>query len=334
MPAMPANNPFLSVMIPSYNDEEYIAQAMESVLNQPCQDLELIVRDDGSKDRTVEIARRYEREDPRVIVDSHPNVGIGRNRNEGMPLVRGKALIYLDDDDVFVPGFYTDETKELVASLFDRDIEVVVPARLVSDESLSGAYLDKVPLEGVFPGNGPASLNLRYEFSTMIYSTDVIRREDLRFCTRFPEMESIFRHQAVFCAKKVLFTNDLWLLVRRDNPTQVTKTWDVSSMLEVRAEEYAKLMEWHKARGTTGEVYDEMARRTEEAQRALEDNASSPASKPGLLRRMRDAARARRDYKRWVEGMEPFRNYIYSDEEGTRRLAHALDSIRAAADIC
>ena len=82
---------------------------------------------------------------------SHPNYGIGRNRNEGFQFVRGTCLIFLDDDDVLVPGFYTERTKAVIQQLFDHDIETVVPSRLHANEELTGCYLCRVPLEGVYP---------------------------------------------------------------------------------------------------------------------------------------------------------------------------------------
>lgn len=326
-----SDKPFLSVMLPVYNGEKYIAAAIESVIGQPCRDLEVIVLNDGSTDGTLEIAQGYARRDPRVKVHSHPNYGVGRNRNEGFRYVRGTCLIFLDDDDVLVPGFYTERTKTVIQELFDHDIETVVPSRLHADEGLTGCYLCRVPLEGVFPGNGEASLNLPYEFTTVIYRADVIERNHIRFSNGFPEMESIFRHRCVFCAKRALFTNDFHFIVRRDNPTQLTKVWDVDNMLHVRAEQYAELVEWHRARGTTGPVLDEMVRRTREAEEQL---AAYRPRRVSPLRRLRDRMRAVRDHRRWVEGMEPIEGYFYAGSpEAEAALDAALDSILGTAGI-
>ena len=175
-----SDTPFLTVMLPVYNGEKYVADAIESVLGQPCRDLELLILNDGSTDDTLRIAEGYARRDPRVTVHSHPNYGIGRNRNEGFQFVRGTCLIFLDDDDVLVPGFYTERTKAVIQQLFDHDIETVVPSRLHANEELTGCYLCRVPLEGVYPGNGEASLNLPYEFTTVIYRASVIESNNIR----------------------------------------------------------------------------------------------------------------------------------------------------------
>lgn len=324
-------NPFLTVMLPVYNGEKYIADALRSVLDQPCRDLEVLVLDDGSTDGTLGIVRGFQERDARVRVDSHPNYGIGRNRNEGFALVRGTCLIFLDDDDVLVPGFYTEETKRTLQDLFDHDIETVVPSRLHANEGLTGCYLCKVPLEGVFPGNGEASLSLPYEFTTIIYRADVIERNHIRFSNGFPEMESIFRHRCVFCSRKVLFTNDFHFIVRRDNPTQLTKVWDVDQVVRVRAQKYAELAEWHRERGTTGRVMEETEARARQAQAELD--AYRP-QRPSPLERLKEGARLRREHRQWLAGMEPLTNYYYEGSESARESQRAaLANIRSAAGL-
>ena len=326
-----SDTPFLTVMLPVYNGEKYVADAIESVLGQPCRDLELLILNDGSTDATLKIASSYAEKDPRVVVYSHPNMGLGRNRNDGFALVRGRCLAFLDHDDVIVPGFYTDAMRDALGSLFDAGIEVVVPARLHADESLTRGYRCDVPLEGVFPGSGEASLNLPYEFATMLYATDVIERNQIRFYEGAPEMESIFRHKAVFCAERVLFTNGLFFEIRRDNPGQITKNWNVPEVARVRAEQYAKLVEWHRERGTTGVVLDEMARRAQEAQAEL---GTCRPERVSALQRLRDNHRARKAHKQWLAGMEPLQRYFYAGSpEAEASLSAVIGAILQTAGL-
>jgi glycosyltransferase involved in cell wall biosynthesis len=95
--------PLVSVLMTAYNREKYIAQAIESVLASSLKDFELIIVDDCSRDRTVEIARRYT-SDPRVQVHvNEKNLGDYPNRNRAASLARGKYVKYLDSDDVIYP---------------------------------------------------------------------------------------------------------------------------------------------------------------------------------------------------------------------------------------
>ena len=95
--------PLVSVLITVYNREKYVAAAIESVLAQTLSNFELIIVDDGSKDRSVEIARRYEK-DTRVRVHvNERNLGDYPNRNRAASLARGKYLKYVDADDLIYP---------------------------------------------------------------------------------------------------------------------------------------------------------------------------------------------------------------------------------------
>ena len=97
------DRPLVSVLMTAYNREEYIAQAIESVLASTFEDFELIIVDDGSADRTLEIARRY-LSDERVRVHVNPkNLGDYPNRNRAAELAQGSYLKYVDADDVIYP---------------------------------------------------------------------------------------------------------------------------------------------------------------------------------------------------------------------------------------
>jgi glycosyltransferase involved in cell wall biosynthesis len=93
-------------MIPSYNHARYLPAAIESVLSQTLEDLELIVADDGSTDGSLEIARRYAEAEPRIRVMTHPgheNRGIGATGNLLRPASRGRYLFGLPSDDLLYP---------------------------------------------------------------------------------------------------------------------------------------------------------------------------------------------------------------------------------------
>ena len=97
------STPNVSVLMTAYNREKYIAEAIESVLASTFEDFELIIVDDVSKDRTVEIARQYET-DSRVQVHlNEKNLGDYPNRNRAAELAKGKYLKYVDSDDVIYP---------------------------------------------------------------------------------------------------------------------------------------------------------------------------------------------------------------------------------------
>lgn len=92
------SQPLVSVIIPAYNAERFIAETLNSVVHQTYPEIEVFVIDDGSKDKTVEIARTYESEKLKVLVQKNQGACVARNK--GLSLSKGKYIQYLDADDV------------------------------------------------------------------------------------------------------------------------------------------------------------------------------------------------------------------------------------------
>ncbi|MGW8195886.1 MAG: glycosyltransferase family 2 protein, partial [Desulforhopalus sp.] len=101
MSSVQTGQPLISVIIPAYNHEKFIAAAVDSVLQQTLPNLELIVVDDGSTDRTGEIVKKYD--DPRISYYHQENQDAYNAINRGMSLARGKFVAILNSDDVYTP---------------------------------------------------------------------------------------------------------------------------------------------------------------------------------------------------------------------------------------
>ncbi len=96
--------PLVSVLMTTYNREKYLAEAIESVLASTYKNFELIIVDDRSKDRTVEIAREYMSKDERIQVYVNvENLGDYPNRNMAASYAKGKYIKYVDADDMIYP---------------------------------------------------------------------------------------------------------------------------------------------------------------------------------------------------------------------------------------
>src|SRR5699024_4081686 len=93
-------NPLVSVILPVYNAEDYISDAIQSVLNQTYTDWELIVVDDGSTDQTKKVINPF-LEDDRIRYFYQENGGQGSARNKGIERAKGIYLALLDADDVW-----------------------------------------------------------------------------------------------------------------------------------------------------------------------------------------------------------------------------------------
>lgn len=322
--------PFLSVLIPVYNGADYLANAIESALGQPCRDLEVLVADDGSTDASLSIARDYERADSRVRVITHGNVGPGQTRNEAIPQLKGEWILFLDCDDIILPGFYTERVRDFLSFCADHQVETIVPCRLYGNTKLTWANMEYVPFDEVFGQGSDASWRVDYEFATLLYSAAMLRRENIEFGTTRPaEMESIFRHKAVFCSTRTVFTNRLWFAVRRENPHQATRdrNWNSAHVDRIRYDGFNDLIEWHRRRGTTGFVIEEATRRRDAAAAALERD-SYPTTWKDRLRAERDHLRWKRDRKR---ASKPLAAWVLTDTDQDDAVAALRRQIEEAS---
>lgn len=113
--------PLVSVIMPAYNVEQFLAQSIDSVLCSDYQNLELIVVDDGSSDATLEIAQHYQAKDSRVKALTKANGGQGVARNYGVEHSSGEFILFVDSDDLISSGYISKAVAEM-----ERDSEVKV----------------------------------------------------------------------------------------------------------------------------------------------------------------------------------------------------------------
>ena len=110
---MIGSNPLVSIVIPCYNQGNYLRQAIESVLSQDYPRIELIVLDDGSTDDTKTVLAAYA---GRFHWESHANMGQAATLNKGWRMSKGEVLSYLAADDFLLPGAVGIAVEKLVAS--------------------------------------------------------------------------------------------------------------------------------------------------------------------------------------------------------------------------
>lgn len=95
--------PKVSVIMPCFNATDFVAESIESVLNQTFTDFELILIDDGSTDATLGILKQYAAKDNRIVVIEKENTGPADSRNWGIRVSKGDWIAILDSDDIAMP---------------------------------------------------------------------------------------------------------------------------------------------------------------------------------------------------------------------------------------
>jgi len=96
--------PKISVVMPVYNGEKYLKQAVESILNQSFKDFEFIIVNGNSVDKSLEILRDFQQKDERIKLVSGENKGLIYSLNEGVKMAQGEYIVRMDADDVSYPN--------------------------------------------------------------------------------------------------------------------------------------------------------------------------------------------------------------------------------------
>lgn len=124
-------DPLVSVIMPAYNAEAFIGEAISSVLAQSTSDLELIVIDDCSSDRTRDVVDDFLRKDSRIrLLTNEHNMGVARTRNRGLELCRGKYIALLDSDDYWKPQML----EKMIARVEETKADIIYCSYAIVDE--------------------------------------------------------------------------------------------------------------------------------------------------------------------------------------------------------
>ena len=100
------NTPLISIIVPAYNSEKYIAHCLDSILAQTYQNIEIIIVNDGSKDGTTDIINQYAAEHDRIHAIHQENGGVTRARLNGVAHANGEYIGFVDSDDEIEPDMY------------------------------------------------------------------------------------------------------------------------------------------------------------------------------------------------------------------------------------
>jgi glycosyltransferase involved in cell wall biosynthesis len=135
----------ISVIVPVFNAESSIKKCVESIQNQGIEDLEIILVNDGSKDRSLKICDELSKKDSRVIVVDKENGGAASARNQGLNLCSGEYVCFVDADD-FLPENYL---ATLLSKIKNVDY-VIVPIKILRDDNANVNEVRKFNMVGEF----------------------------------------------------------------------------------------------------------------------------------------------------------------------------------------
>ncbi|MDR3240516.1 MAG: glycosyltransferase, partial [Clostridiales bacterium] len=166
----------VSVVVPVCNVEKYLAECLASLRKQTLKDIEFICVDDGSKDGSLRIMRRFQALDPRFKIITGPNAGYGAACNKGIDAASGKYIGILESDDFADPDFYLDLTNIAEAHRCDLvKSEFYTFGDRSKQYALSHNFDDKL-YEVVFTPRGVLAKYNLFESQTCVWSAIYSRK--------------------------------------------------------------------------------------------------------------------------------------------------------------
>lgn len=231
----------VSIIVPVYNVEKYLNVCIESIVNQTYTNLEIILVDDGSKDKSGQLCEKWKSVDQRIQVIHKENAGLGFARNSGLDIATGDYVMYIDSDDYISKNMVQKllDTAEITGSdtVFCGLVRVLADGRMIpmpayyENKSFKGnEIIDDVLLEMV--GSKPECSNDANLFMSVwhaIYSRKIIEKYSIRFPSeRIVMCEDIMYHiDYLRRASCVTYIKDP-LYYYRVNPKSLSQVYDES----------------------------------------------------------------------------------------------------------
>ncbi len=147
------DRPLISVVVPIYMIDRYVGICIESIINQTYKNLEIILVDDGSKDRCPEICDLYQKKDCRIKVVHKSNGGLVSARKAGVKHSNGEYITFVDGDDWIGPGF----VESLYTAIATSDADIACAGFTRDLFSKSASFLNAIP-SGIYEGEKLKSL--------------------------------------------------------------------------------------------------------------------------------------------------------------------------------
>ena len=179
----------ISVIVPVYNVEKYLVRCIESILKQTYKELEIILVDDGSTDKSGKICDSYGNQDDRIIVIHKINAGLGMARNSGLDIATGTYVMFIDSDDYVEPDYVSNLVSDLIKNIADTCIggfqkECKNTRKILGNPLAEKKFKDKDVRSQVLArmfGYSNTDISIEMSVWKTVYSMSIIRENNIKF---------------------------------------------------------------------------------------------------------------------------------------------------------
>lgn len=220
----------VSVIVPVYNAQDYLEQCIVSILEQTLQEIEVICVDDSSTDRSLEILKKYEKEDIRMRVLTQPNSGAGAARNRGLSQASGEYLSFLDADDFFEPDMLELAYAKAKEDRADMVVFKSDQYHTDSDQFVQVAWtLREKEIPPYTPFNHRQMTDNIFKVFVgwawdKLFSREFVEKHHLTFQEQRTSNDMLFVFSAVALAKRITIVPKVLAHQRRDAKDSLSKT--------------------------------------------------------------------------------------------------------------
>ena len=221
--------PKISVVMPVYNVEKYLADSLEAFINQTFKDIEIICVNDGSKDNSLSILNHYAEIDNRIVVINQENRGAGAALNRGIEATRGEYIYFFDSDDYIEVTALEKMYKKIIAT--NSDICICQKGNIndltgVQTDDFFAAHVIKIMKNNDFI-NPKNYRNEIYQFFPIaifikLYRADFVKQNKLFFQEIKTCNDIYFNFMTISLAEKITFVEDILIRYRIAQKSNLT----------------------------------------------------------------------------------------------------------------
>lgn len=198
----------VSVIISVYNNEFYLRECLDSIINQTLKEIEIIIVNDGSTDNSLEVIEEYAHRDKRIVIINKENEGISKTRNRGLDICKGEYIQFIDSDDYIDNNMI--ENMYNVATNNELDIVMCGYKRITDNKQYNN--LPEIKIDNIIDKKGILGyLTNSYENKLLwfvwrnMYKNELLKLNNIRFKEdlRFGE-DSIFNLECFLEAQRIM----------------------------------------------------------------------------------------------------------------------------------
>lgn len=236
--------PKISVLVPIFNVEKYLEECLDSIINQTLRDIEIVCINDGSTDSSLDIIKRYAKNDPRFVVINKKNSGYGDSMNKGITKATGDFIGIVESDDFIEPNmfeklyklalkhdaevvksefyyYYTDLSDKspqwdaTIGGVYNRDQQRLITKHNTKSNIIHPQELDRV----IDTTKHNHIFYQKPAIWSAIYRRDFLAKNGIKFLASpgASYQDTAFSFKVWSCATRVVFTNEAFLHYRQDN---------------------------------------------------------------------------------------------------------------------